>query len=168
MGRITAALLATASTATLTLALAPAAEAAPHQVKYVISSDRDFLSQTLVLQNEPPSKSAYDTESSKYLVRNSTRIAPDAPFVVETTLNDPTQWAYVSASAAAKAVTGAPSSTARCTWTVRWPRRRMAKLPSPAHCGSGNSLALGGENSYAPAILTTEGVTAAHLGATIG
>ncbi|AKP61024.1 Conserved membrane protein of uncharacterised function [Mycobacteroides abscessus subsp. abscessus] len=108
MGRITAALLATASTATLTLALAPAAEAAPHQVKYVISSDRDFLSQTLVLQNEPPSKSAYDTESSKYLVRNSTRIAPDAPFVVETTLNDPTQWAYVSASAAAKAVTGAP------------------------------------------------------------
>ncbi|MDO2970631.1 hypothetical protein [Mycobacteroides abscessus] len=106
MGRITAALLATASTATLTLA--PAAEAAPHQVKYVISSDRDFLSQTLVLQNEPPSKSAYDTESSKYLVRNSTRIAPDAPFVVETTLNDPTQWAYVSASAAAKAVTGAP------------------------------------------------------------
>lgn len=108
MGRITAALLATASTATLTLALAPAAEAASHQVKYVISSDRDFLSQTLVLQNEPPSKSAYDTESSKYLVRNSTRIAPDAPFVVETTLNDPTQWAYVSASAAAKAVTGAP------------------------------------------------------------
>ncbi|MGX9215200.1 hypothetical protein ACWWSA_14620 [Mycobacteroides abscessus subsp. abscessus] len=108
MGRITAALLATASTATLTLALAPIAEAAPHQVKYVISSDRDFLSQTLVLQNEPPSKSAYDTESSKYLVRNSTRIAPDAPFVVETTLNDPTQWAYVSASAAAKAVTGAP------------------------------------------------------------
>lgn len=108
IGRITAALLATASTATLTLALAPAAEAAPHQVKYVISSDRDFLSQTLVLQNEPPSKSAYDTESSKYLVRNSTRIAPDAPFVVETTLNDPTQWAYVSASAAAKAVTGAP------------------------------------------------------------
>lgn len=108
MGRITAALLATASTATLTLALAPVAEAAPHQVKYVISSDRDFLSQTLVLQNEPPSKSAYDTESSKYLVRNSTRIAPDAPFVVETTLNDPTQWAYVSASAAAKAVTGAP------------------------------------------------------------
>ncbi|YCU42156.1 hypothetical protein ACRYGZ_14640 [Mycobacteroides abscessus] len=108
MGRITAALLATASTATLTLALAPTAEAAPHQVKYVISSDRDFLSQTLVLQNEPPSKSAYDTESSKYLVRNSTRIAPDAPFVVETTLNDPTQWAYVSASAAAKAVTGAP------------------------------------------------------------
>ncbi|SLE87749.1 Conserved membrane protein of uncharacterised function [Mycobacteroides abscessus subsp. abscessus] len=108
MGRITAALLATASTATLTLALAPAAEAAPHQVKYVISSDRDFLSQTLILQNEPPSKSAYDTESSKYLVRNSTRIAPDAPFVVETTLNDPTQWAYVSASAAAKAVTGAP------------------------------------------------------------
>ncbi|RIS73771.1 hypothetical protein D2E70_13600 [Mycobacteroides abscessus] len=108
MGRITAALLATASTATLTLALAPAAEAAPQQVKYVISSDRDFLSQTLVLQNEPPSKSAYDTESSKYLVRNSTRIAPDAPFVVETTLNDPTQWAYVSASAAAKAVTGAP------------------------------------------------------------
>ncbi|WP_162296505.1 hypothetical protein [Mycobacteroides abscessus] len=108
MGRITAALLATASTATLTLALAPAAEAAPHQVKYVISSDHDFLSQTLVLQNEPPSKSAYDTESSKYLVRNSTRIAPDAPFVVETTLNDPTQWAYVSASAAAKAVTGAP------------------------------------------------------------
>ncbi|WP_182878870.1 hypothetical protein [Mycobacteroides abscessus] len=108
MGRITAALLATASTATLTLALAPPAEAAPHQVKYVISSDRDFLSQTLVLQNEPPSKSAYDTESSKYLVRNSTRIAPDAPFVVETTLNDPTQWAYVSASAAAKAVTGAP------------------------------------------------------------
>lgn len=102
MGRITAALLATASTATLTLALAPAAEAAPHQVKYVISSDRDFLSQTLVLQNEPPSKSAYDTESSKYLVRNSTRIAPDAPFVVETTLNDPTQWAYVSASAAAR------------------------------------------------------------------
>ncbi|MGL5445266.1 MAG: hypothetical protein ACRDDJ_22740, partial [[Mycobacterium] stephanolepidis] len=111
MGRITSALLATASTATLTLspmAMAPMAQAAPHQVKYVISSDRDFLSQTLVLQNEPPSASAYDTESSKYLVRASTRIAPDAPFVVETTLNDPTQWAYVSASAAAKAVTGAP------------------------------------------------------------
>lgn len=111
MGRITTALLATAGTATLTLssmALAPMAEAAPHQVKYVISSDRDFLSQTLVLQNEPPSASAYDSESSKYLVRASTRIAPDAPFVVETTLNDPTQWAYVSASAAAKAVTGAP------------------------------------------------------------
>lgn len=108
MGRITAALLATAGAATLTIALTPIAEAAPHQVKYVISSDRDFLSQTLVLQNEPPSASAYDSESSKYLVRNSTRIAPDAPFVVETTLNDPTQWAYVSASAAAKAVTGAP------------------------------------------------------------
>ncbi|MBA0044760.1 hypothetical protein [Mycobacterium sp. NPDC050853] len=111
MGRIAAGLLAVAGSATLTMsvtALIPVAQAAPHQVKYVISSDREFLSQTLVLQNEPPSKAAYDSESSKYLVRNSTRISPDAPFVVETTLNDPTQWAYVSASAAAKAVTGAP------------------------------------------------------------
>ncbi|MGH3727079.1 MAG: hypothetical protein ACRDUS_23475 [Mycobacterium sp.] len=108
MGRITAALLAAASTATLMTVAAPFAQAAPHQVKYVISSDREFLSQTTVLQTEPASAAAYDSDAGKYLVRNSTRISPDAPFVVETTLNDPTQWAYVSASAAAKAVTGAP------------------------------------------------------------
>ncbi|MUM18482.1 MULTISPECIES: hypothetical protein [unclassified Mycobacteroides] len=108
MRRITGALLTAASAAAVMSAFAPVAQAAPHQVKYVISGDRDFLSQTTVLQTEPASKAAYDSDAAKYLVRNSTRIAPDAPFVVETTLNDPTQWAYVSASAAAKAVTGAP------------------------------------------------------------
>lgn len=110
-GRITSALFTAASALAVTvtsMALAPAAHAEAHKVKYVITSDRDFLSQTLVLQTEPPSKSEYDSNSSQYLVRDSVRIAPDEPFVRETELSDPTQWAYVSASAAAKAVTGAP------------------------------------------------------------
>lgn len=97
-----------AGAAALTTAVAPVAQAAPHAVKYVITSDRDFLSQTQYIKTEPANKAAFDAAADQYLVRNPSRISPDEPLVVETSLSDPTQWAYLSASAATKAVTGTP------------------------------------------------------------
>ena len=50
------------------------------------------------LGTEPPSRAAFDADSSQYLTNIKVNVNPAAPWVFETTLNDPNQWAIVSAS----------------------------------------------------------------------
>src|SRR5271165_2732940 len=49
---------------------------------------------------EPPSQSAYDANSSQFLTQVRTPLEPGQPWVYQTTLTDPNQWALVSASGA--------------------------------------------------------------------
>jgi hypothetical protein len=76
------------------------AEPGAHQVKYTVTTQSDLTGQIYYLATEPPSKSAFDADSAQYLVRVSPQIVAGEPWVFETTLNDPTQWAVVSASGA--------------------------------------------------------------------
>ena len=76
------------------------AEPGAHQVKYTVTTQSDLTGQIYYLATEPLGKGAFDADPSQYLVRTSTQIVSGEPWVFETTLNDPTQWALVSASGA--------------------------------------------------------------------
>jgi hypothetical protein len=79
---------------------ATAAADAGHQVRYTVATGMEVSVNINYLASEPPSKSAFDANPSAYLRNERATIAPGAPWVFETTLND-TSWAYVMAGGAA-------------------------------------------------------------------
>ncbi|MBV9091920.1 MAG: hypothetical protein JO044_18750 [Mycobacteriaceae bacterium] len=76
------------------------ADPAGHQVTYTVTTQSEMTGNIYYLNTEPPSQSAYDANSSQYLTQVRTLLAPGQPWVYQTTLNDPNQWALVSASGA--------------------------------------------------------------------
>jgi hypothetical protein len=74
------------------------AEPAAHQVRYTVSAGDSLQAKIYYLTTEPASQAAYDADSSKYLTFVQVPIAPDTPWVMETTLSSPNQWAIVTAS----------------------------------------------------------------------
>ena len=76
------------------------AEPGAHKVTYTVVTQGDVNTQIYYVATEPPSKADFDADSSKYLTSIKTPLAAGVPWVAETTLNDPTQWALVSASGA--------------------------------------------------------------------
>ena len=76
------------------------AEPGAHTVKYTVIAQSELNSQIYYLGTEPASQADFDADSSKYLTNIRTPLLPGVPWVFETTLNDPTQWALVSASGA--------------------------------------------------------------------
>jgi hypothetical protein len=102
----TAALLASAG-----LALSQAtsnAEPAAHQVRYTVTSTAPTGIDLYYLFAQPASKAAYNADPNAFLKREEVTLEPGVPWVFETTLADP-QWAIVTASGAAHAMTGAPN-----------------------------------------------------------
>jgi hypothetical protein len=69
-----------------------------HQVTYTVTTTSDLTANVQYIDTEPPSQSAYDAESSKYLKTVRTPITGGEPLVYATTLADPDQWALVAAS----------------------------------------------------------------------
>ena len=74
------------------------AEPAAHQVKYTVTAGDTLQAKINFMATEPASKAAFDADSSQYLTYVQVPIAPDTPWVMETKLSDPNQWAIVTAS----------------------------------------------------------------------
>jgi hypothetical protein len=77
-----------------------AAEPAGHKVTYTVVAQSELNAQIYYLATEPPSQADFNADSSKYLTNIRTPLLPGVPWVYETTLTDPTEWALVSASGA--------------------------------------------------------------------
>lgn len=76
------------------------AEPSAHTVTYTVVAHSELNAQIYYLETEPPSKADFDADASKYLTNIKTPLLPGVPWVFETTLNNPDQWALVSASGA--------------------------------------------------------------------
>jgi hypothetical protein len=74
------------------------AQPAGHQVRYTVTAGDSLQGKINYMATEPPSQAAFDADSSKYLTYVQVPVGPDSPWVMETTLNNPNQWAIVTAS----------------------------------------------------------------------
>jgi ABC-type glycerol-3-phosphate transport system substrate-binding protein len=75
------------------------AEPAAHQVTYTVTTGSELNAQIYYMKVEPPSQAAFNADSSPFLVNdNRVLVSPDSPWAFQTTMNDPNQWAIVSAS----------------------------------------------------------------------
>lgn len=68
----------------------------PHQVTYTITTTSDLTANIYYVTADPPDQGA--ANDPQFMPLSRTPIGPGAPWIFETTLNDPTQWAFVSAS----------------------------------------------------------------------
>lgn len=69
-----------------------------HQVTYTVTATSDLTANIQYIETDPPSQSAYDSDSGKYLKSERTPISGGAPLVYTVTLADPNQWALIAAS----------------------------------------------------------------------
>lgn len=93
--------VAALAAAAIAPATAGAEPAGGHKVTYTVTVQGELnMAQIYYLGTEPASQADFDADSSKYLANIRTPLPPGQPWVFETTLNDPTQWALVSASGA--------------------------------------------------------------------
>ncbi|WP_208410963.1 hypothetical protein [Mycolicibacterium fluoranthenivorans] len=91
-----------------TTGVAHAEPAAGHQVRYTLTSTAPYDFQVLYLTAQPADKAAYNADAYSYVKRETINVAPDRPFVFETTLADP-QWAILQVSSTTKGGVGAPN-----------------------------------------------------------
>ena len=78
---------------------APPSSAAPagaHQVTYTVTTTSDLTANIYYVSADPPSQGAVN--DPKYMPMARTTVGPGAPWTLQTTLNDPNHWAFVSAS----------------------------------------------------------------------
>lgn len=73
-----------------------AAEPAAHKVTYTITTTSELTANIYYVNADPPSQA--EANSPQFMPAARVLVGPAAPWVLETTLNDPTQWAFVSAS----------------------------------------------------------------------
>jgi hypothetical protein len=96
-GRVGAALMAAAAAVMVPHGTSSAASGA-HQVSYRVTTTSGLMANIYYMATEPPSKDVYGANSSPYLVTVRTEIGPGTPWAFQTTMNDPNQWAIVTAS----------------------------------------------------------------------
>lgn len=72
------------------------AGAGAQQVTYTVTTTSDLTANIYYVSADPPDQSAANDPEFMPLAR--TMVGPGAPWTMQTTLNDPTQWAFVSAS----------------------------------------------------------------------
>ena len=75
---------------------ASADPAAPHQVTYTVTTTSDLTANIYYVTADPPNQATANDPQFMPLAR--TQVGPDAPWTLTTTLADPTQWAFISAS----------------------------------------------------------------------
>lgn len=92
-----AAVAAAAFAAAVTPATAQA-DPAGHQVTYTVSATGNLTGQVRYMNTDPPSQSAFDDNSSRYMNTVQATFGADQPLVYTTTLANPNQWAFVNAS----------------------------------------------------------------------
>ncbi len=74
------------------------AEPDAHEVTYTVTTTSDLTANIQYIETDPPSKAAYEADSSRYLKQVHTPITGGQPLVYTTTLANPDQWALVAAS----------------------------------------------------------------------
>jgi hypothetical protein len=72
-----------------------------HTVRYTVTAGQPATVDLYYLTAAPADQAAYNANPNAYLRNERVPVAPDAPWVFETSLTD-TSWAYVSAGAAAR------------------------------------------------------------------
>jgi len=78
---------------------APPAVADPvagHQVTYTVTTTSDLTANIYYVTSDPPSQASANDPLFMPLAR--TAVGPGSPWVFQTTLTNPTQWAFISAS----------------------------------------------------------------------
>jgi hypothetical protein len=66
------------------------------QVTYTVTTTSDLTANIYYVSTDPPAQSS--ANDPKYMPMARTLVGPGAPWTFTTTLEDPTQWAFVSAS----------------------------------------------------------------------
>ena len=74
----------------------PAAADGARQVTYTVTTTSDLTANIYYVIGDPPDQAA--ANDPKYMPMARTLVGPGAPWTFQTTLNDPDQWAFVSAS----------------------------------------------------------------------
>jgi hypothetical protein len=74
----------------------PSGAPVPHQVTYTVTTTSDLTANIYYVATDPPSQALANDPQFMPLAR--TGVGPGAPWVFQTTLTDPTQWAFISAS----------------------------------------------------------------------
>ena len=69
---------------------------AARQVTYTVTTTSDLTANIYYVTTDPPAQSA--ANDPKYMPMARTLVGPGAPWTFQTTLTDPTEWAFVSAS----------------------------------------------------------------------
>lgn len=100
VGAAAAAVVLVAAAASAASQAVSHAEPAGKKVTYTVVAQDTFMANIYYMANQPPNKAAYDADSAKYLMFERVPLTPGVPWVKETTLADPTQWALVSGSGA--------------------------------------------------------------------
>jgi hypothetical protein len=72
------------------------ADPAGHKVTYTVTTTSDLMANIYYVTADPPSQA--QANSPEFMPGAHLLVGPAAPWVFETTLNDPNQWAFVSAS----------------------------------------------------------------------
>ncbi|MCB0933816.1 MAG: hypothetical protein KDB71_18225 [Mycobacterium sp.] len=72
------------------------AAAGAHQVTYTVTTTSDVIANIYYVLADAPSKEA--ANDPKYMPMDRTTVGPGMPWTLQTTLNDPSEWAFVSAS----------------------------------------------------------------------
>lgn len=72
------------------------ADPAAHTVRYTITTTSDLMANIYYVVTDPPSQA--EANSPQNMPAARVLVGPGAPWTVETTLADPNQWAFVSAS----------------------------------------------------------------------
>ncbi|MCK0175351.1 MULTISPECIES: hypothetical protein [Mycobacteriaceae] len=99
MGTSTSRAVAAVLTALAAVALSPAtavADPEAHTVRYTITTTSDLMANIYYISADPPTQA--EANSPQYMPAARLSVGPATPWTFETTLADPTQWAFVSAS----------------------------------------------------------------------
>ncbi|MCX2934642.1 hypothetical protein ORI20_30700 [Mycobacterium sp. CVI_P3] len=108
--RVGAALVMAAAGVAATHATSSADPAAPgQQVTYTLATAGPAEFTVTYLTAQPPSKEAFNADSDAFMKRENITVSPDAPWVFQTTLEDP-QWAFLQVASTTHGGQAAPNA----------------------------------------------------------
>ncbi len=87
----------------------PNAEPDGQQVRYTLTSAGAYEFDLFYLTTQPPSMEAFNADAYAFAKREKVNVAPDAPWVFETTLEDP-GWAILTVSSTTRGGQAAPNA----------------------------------------------------------
>lgn len=90
--------LALASTTASLTATAHADDPTAHRVKYTVTAAQPIRADIYYLDNEPPEFYRYSHDPYRWVPNTKADVGPGKPWVFELMLNNPDQWAMVTAS----------------------------------------------------------------------
>ncbi len=113
--RVGAALVLAVAGVAATHAVSSADPAPGHQVTYTLATGGTYDFTITYLTAQPPSKAAFNANSDGFMKRETVTVSPDAPWVFQTTLEDP-QWAFLQVASTTHGGQAAPN--AHCEVTI--------------------------------------------------